>query len=107
MNRYLNLTGVTCIGHIDIFLSDQADVGRTTSLALLIILGTILLPLHLILNLGDFGLALRSEHHLIHPQENLLESYLIIFLDEVLIAFKLMSKMPTDEGCNFGSFFRE
>lgn len=93
---YLNGWRFTGICDVDIVRSYETDVGSTASMRLLIKIRSVFLLPHLLLNFGNFMFPLITHHHLVHFEEGLLQSQLIIFSHVILIHLQLLYEVPAD-----------
>lgn len=89
--------GVSCVGAIGPFGSDEYDVGSAASMRFFFVLGSVVFFPHFLLDGYDFSFATLGQQQFVHLDEGFLEGLLIVFPDVAAILFELLDKVPFHE----------
>ena len=95
---------IPSISDIDHLWSDKTNVGSTSRVWLCRIAISIPFFSHLVLNLYDLFLALRTQQQLIYLQKGLFQSHIVFLSFVTFIFLELLYKVAFCKGWNLGSY---
>jgi hypothetical protein len=101
-----NSSGVTSVSAVDELGSDENHISSAPSVRLLLVLRSVIFILHLFLDVDNFAPAGGGSDEVVHLEEGLLESLLVVLAQVVLVLLEFFAEVAFDEGGDFSAWVR-